>query len=65
MYVYHYVNSKGKLIFRYDNTGHHRKLKLPTYPHHKHDGGQDNIIASGAPELSRVLAEIQFGITLP
>jgi hypothetical protein len=23
------------------NTGHHKDLNLPTYPHHKHDGHED------------------------
>ena len=35
MYTYHYVDVSEMLIFRYDNTGHHKKLDLPTYPHHK------------------------------
>lgn len=51
MYSYQYMNSDNKLIFRYDNTRHHHKLKLSTFPHHKHEGSQDNIIASHAPFL--------------
>ena len=31
-YSYHYVDSSNKLVFRYDNTGHHKKIGLPTYP---------------------------------
>jgi len=30
MYVYHYMNAVKTLLFRYDNTGHHRKLELST-----------------------------------
>ncbi len=37
-YVYQYMDTSHRLVFRYDNTGHHRKLNLPTYPHHKHQG---------------------------
>jgi hypothetical protein len=32
-YAYQYVDPTGKLVFRYDNTGHHKELNLPTYPH--------------------------------
>jgi len=31
-----------KLIFRYDSTGHRKELGLPAYPHHKHEGREDN-----------------------
>ena len=65
MYVYQYIDSSKKLIFRYDNTGHHRKLGLPTYPHHKHDGSEDNVISSVAPDLSFVLKEIESLVRLP
>ena len=50
MYAYHYISSSKELIFRYDNTGHHRKLNLPTYPHHKHEGNDDNV----SPQLPRI-----------
>jgi hypothetical protein len=65
MYAYHYVNTSNELIFRYDNTGHHKKLVLPTYPHHKHDGCEEHVIASDAPDLSSVLQEIELCIRLP
>jgi hypothetical protein len=58
MYSYQYMSSEQALIFRYDNTGHHRKLNLPTFPHHKHDGSEDNVVASAAPLLVDVLQEI-------
>ena len=59
MYVYHYVDSSKKLVFRYDNTGHHKQLNLPTYPHHKHQNSEDNVIASPSPDLTAVLNEIE------
>ena len=59
MYSYQYMTSSKELIFRYDNTEHHKKLNLPNYPHHKHDGIQDNIISSNAPTLGDVLEEIE------
>jgi len=59
MYVYQYIDPSGKLLFRYDNTGHHRKLKLLTYPHHKHEGSEDNVVPSESPGLAAVLKEIE------
>ena len=44
-YSYQYINQNNKLIFRYDNAPHHQKLKLSSFPNHKHDGNEDNIIA--------------------
>jgi hypothetical protein len=65
MYTYHYVDSSKNLIFRYDNTGHHKDLNLPTHPHHKHDGSEDNVVASPAPDLAAVLKEIEALLPLP
>jgi hypothetical protein len=59
MYSYQYMTASKELIFRYDNTEHHKKLNLPNYPHHKHDGSQDNIVSSNAPTLAEVLEEIE------
>jgi hypothetical protein len=64
-YVYQYMDPTKKLVFRYDNTGHHRELNLPTYPHHKHEGSEHNIVASPAPDLTIVLNEIETLIELP
>lgn len=65
MYVYQYINSSKELIFRYDNTGHHKKLCLSTYPHHKHEGNEDNVILSTAPDLASVLQEIESLVQFP
>jgi hypothetical protein len=65
MYAYQYMDSTKTLIFRYDNTGHHKKLSLPTHPHHKHNGVEDNIVASPAPDLAQVLSEIEKLVQLP
>lgn len=59
MYSYQYMNSDNNLIFRYDNTEHHRKLNLSTFPHHKHDGSEDNVVKSDAPFLAEILKEIE------
>ena len=58
MYVYQYVSPSEVFIFRYDNTGHHKKLGLLTYPHHKHQGNESHVIPSTAPTLFDVLEEI-------
>ncbi|NEP04865.1 MAG: hypothetical protein F6K25_04340 [Okeania sp. SIO2G4] len=58
MYSYQYMTASNNLIFRYDNTRHHKKLNLPNFPHHKHEGIQDNVISSNAPTLVEVLEEI-------
>ncbi len=58
MYSYQYMDTSNNLIFRYDNTEHHQKLNLPTYPHHKHLGSEDNVVASNVPSLTDVLKEI-------
>jgi hypothetical protein len=65
MYVYQYMGAAGNLVFRYDNTGHHRKLNLSTYPHHKHQGSEDNVVASSAPDLKTALDEIAAMVRFP
>ena len=46
------------LIFRYDNTGHHRKLNPTTYPHHKHVGHEGNVVAAPVSDLLTVQERI-------
>ena len=58
MYTYQYMDAMNDLIFRYDNTPHHKKLNPSTYPNHKHDGSEENVITSLAPTLLDVLQEI-------
>lgn len=65
MYAYQYLGPQGEFIFRYDNSGHYRKLSLASHPHHKHEGSEDNVIASSAPDLAAVLNEIESRIQLP
>ena len=59
MYTYHYMDSSKKIIFRYDNTGHHKKLGLSTYPHHKHLDLDENVVSSDPTDLATVLREIE------
>ena len=57
MYVYQYQDREGLLVFRYDNSPHFPHLS--TYPHHKHDGSESNVINSIPPHLKSVLEEIR------
>jgi hypothetical protein len=59
------MDANHGLIFRYDNTGHHKKLNLATYPHHKHEGTEDRVLSSAAPTLAEVLLEIEHLVDLP
>jgi hypothetical protein len=65
MYVYQYMDSTKRLVFRYDNTGHHKKLGLSTYPHHKHVGDETNVVPSQPMDLTAVLLEIESIVELP
>jgi len=64
MYVYQYLDAAQTLVFRYDNTGHHKKLDLPTHPHHKHEGEEEDVIAAAALDLAVVLDEVEALIRL-
>lgn len=56
MYAYQYQKRDGRLIFRYDNTAHHKEV--PTFPDHYHaENGQ--VFSSEAPLLEDVLREIE------
>ncbi len=62
MYAYHYQRSDGSLIFRYDNTPHFPSLA--TFPDHKHEGDEWNVVSATAPDLQGVIIEIR-GIVVP
>jgi hypothetical protein len=64
-YAYQHMDAAQQLVFRYDNTGHHKRLNLPTYPHHKHEGPDGRVVASSAPNLTAVLEEIESLVQLP
>jgi len=63
MYSYHYQAADTTLIFRYDDTPHHPDLS--TFPHHKHDGSEGNVVAVTPPDLPGVLREIETIHSLP
>lgn len=65
-YAYQYMGTEHQLVFRYDNADDlHSRLHLSTHPHHKHDGSQENVVASHAPTLAQVLDEIEQLVKLP
>ncbi len=57
-YRFNLSDSKGKLIFRYDNAPHH--IEISTYPHHKHIGKQ--VKSSEQIGLAEVISEIEIMI---
>jgi hypothetical protein len=61
-YAYHYQRADGTLVFRYDDTAHFPELE--TFPHHKHEGEESNVISSRPPLLGEVMKEIETLISL-
>jgi hypothetical protein len=59
-YSYHYRHGP-QLVFRYDNTPHHRQL--PTFPHHVHRHSETEVHSCPQPDLAGVLAEIHTLVT--
>ncbi len=57
-YRLHYMNNSGQMLFRYDNSPHHREIE--THPHHKHT--LDKIISSKMPTIEDILNEISATI---
>ena len=57
-YRFNLSDSKGKLIYRYDNAPHHKEI--PTVPHHKHLGTQ--VKPSEEVGLEEVISEIEIMI---
>ncbi len=57
-YRFNLSDSKGKLIYRYDNAPHHKEI--PTFPHHKHLGTQ--VKPSEEVGLEEVISEIEIMI---
>ncbi len=65
MYAYQYMKPSNNMVFRYDNTGHHKKSALLTYPHHKHEGSEETVLPCSAMDLDAVLQEIELLVQLP
>jgi hypothetical protein len=54
-YRYHYQDSSGAMLFRYDNAPHYPEI--PMHPDHKHT--RDRIVASIHPSIEQVLQEVR------
>lgn len=52
-YSYHWQARVGKLLCRWDNAPHHRAVQ--TFPHHKHQGNERNVLPSEEVTLEQVL----------
>lgn len=57
-YRFHYMDSTGQMLFRYDNSPHHSEIG--SHPHHKH--ALDRIIPTTMPSLTDILNEISVVI---
>jgi hypothetical protein len=55
-YAFHWQDSSGRLIARWDNAAHWPQIT--TYPHHKHVSNPECVVASEATTLEEVLAVI-------
>lgn len=56
-YSYHWQKADGQLVIRWDNAAHYPSI--PTHPHHKHVGDDNNVIASDEQNLFDVLSFIR------
>ena len=55
-YSFHYMTNNNATIFRYDNSIHH--TGLPTFPHHKHTGADEQVSAHPQPSVRMIRNEI-------
>jgi len=52
-YRHHWQNQEGILIKRLDNAPHHPQVA--SFPHHLHDGSEDNVVAHPPVDALQVL----------
>ena len=55
-YSYHWATNEGKLLKRWDNTPHFPSLS--GFPHHIHDGDENEVIPNHEMSIFDVLSEI-------
>ena len=56
-YAFHFFDGSGRTVFRYDNSFNHPGL--PNFPHHKHIGSEESVVAAAPPDVEAILAEIR------
>jgi hypothetical protein len=61
-YSYHWADAENKLICRWDNTPHFPDL--PGFPHHIHDGPDDQVRSGQPTDIFAVLDEIVRRLSL-
>lgn len=61
-YRHHWQNLQGLLIKRWDNAPHY--CNIDTFPHHLHDGAEDNVVRHPAVTGLEVLERILIDTTL-
>lgn len=57
VYSFHYMTGNGVCIFRYDNSIYHPEVS--TFPHHKHEGADERVIACREPSIRMIRDEIE------
>ncbi len=59
-YRFHWQNTQGQLIRRWDNAPHHKDVE--TFPNHLHDGTEGNVVphsaVTGLDALKLILSEV-------
>jgi len=56
-YRFHLMSRQKEMVFRYDNTRHHRPLG--GFPHHKHVGAEETVVESRPPDIRTITEEIR------
>ncbi len=57
VYSFHYMTWDGVCIFRYDNSQYHPEVD--TFPHHKHEGPDEHVVACRQPSVRVIRDEIE------
>ena len=56
IYSFHWQNTDGSLVRRWDNAPHHPELD--NFPHHMHAGDEANVVSGKPANALEMLAEI-------
>ena len=62
-YSFHWQAANGTLIRRWDNAPHHREIA--SFPHHFHDGDENNVLPHAPLDVFSVLLMIARDIAVP
>lgn len=57
VYSYHWENTIGSLVYRWDNTPHFPDL--PGFPHHVHDGRSETVVPGRPMDIFQVLDQVK------